>query len=62
MKTLSGRLFLFCSLYFLRAFIMAGRIETAISWPASWSSQLEVNLEKLEIMTRTKQAKQQLTS
>ena len=31
---------------------MAGRMETVISWPDSWSSQLLVNLEKLEMRTK----------
>ena len=52
MKTFSGR-YPFSSLYFLRALIMAGRMETAISWPGSWSSQLLVNLGKLEMITKT---------
>ena len=55
MMTFSGR-YPFCSLYFLRAFIMAGLMDTAISWPVSWSSQLLVNLEELEMMnTKIKQ-------
>ena len=48
MKTFSGR-DPFSSFYFL---IMAGLMDTAISWPVSWSSQLLVNLEKLEMRTK----------
>ena len=55
MKTFSGR-YPFSSLYFRMAFIMAGWMETASSWPDSCSSQLLVNLGELELITKTKTA------
>ena len=62
MITFSGRFPLFSSLYLVRAFIMAGLMDTAISWPVSWSSQLLVNLEKLEMMRKpNKQSNKELT-
>ena len=52
MNTFSGR-YPFTSLYFLRAFITAGRMLLVISWPeSSWRLQLLVNLIKLEVMRR----------
>ena len=52
MKTFSGRKPFSCW-YFLMAFTMAGRMETAISSPDSWSSQLLVNLGKVEMKRKT---------
>ena len=53
MKTFSG-MYPFSSLYFLRAFIIAGRMELAYSWPDSWNSQLLVNLIRIKIIMKTK--------